>query len=97
MSDISYAITICYPTPMPYLFGGISGYTRILTLKFIDSSGDIIVGGGTSDTSLGSSGPLPVPFVAHILSGGSSVIWANLYQTQSITGCNVAALAYKMS
>ena len=89
----SASITICYPTPSPFLFGGIGGHTMIMSFDF--NNGDFIIGGSTSDITLGAPVSSTVPFVAYIK--GSTIIWSMLYQPLSMTISSVAALKYKGS
>lgn len=51
----------------------------------MNSLGDAVIGGGTSDTSISLTGypNYPVPFLAMIRHGGTLINWANYY---TITG-----------
>ena len=60
--------TTCFNTRFPRIMGGNSAYTNFSSMD-IDSSNNIVVGGGTNDAGVSSSANLEAPFAMYILSG----------------------------
>jgi hypothetical protein len=66
----SFAATVCYPTPVPYIIGSLNGDTVINGFELNES--DFIIGGSTTDTDFLNGLASPSPLMAYIKSGGST-------------------------
>jgi hypothetical protein len=74
----------CFKTAYPRLMGGVSGDSQFTTMDFKPgSSGDIVVGGRTSDVAITSStvaSEMPIPIAAYIRQGGP-YLWKKFFYT----------------
>jgi hypothetical protein len=78
----------CFKTAYPRLLGGVTGYTYYLAMDFHPvTSGEMVVGGSTSDTAITSSSVAaegPLPLAVYIKQGGA-YLWRKYFYT-GLTG-----------